>query len=81
MKRNLNDHVNSVHHKLKLHKCPTCDLALSSSTSLRVHIESVHNNKKGTCKICGKEMKKKSLYEHMRTVHNDNPPTKQRKRK
>jgi len=58
----------------KPQQCPHCDKILSTASSLRVHIKTVHAKSEfievSVCGMCGREYEtKKALKEHYKTVH------------
>lgn len=58
----------------KPQQCPHCDKILSTASSLRVHIKTVHAKSEfievNVCGMCGREYEtKKALKEHYKTVH------------
>jgi KRAB domain-containing zinc finger protein len=50
-------------------KCPECPKDYMDRSSLAYHIRNSHENNKGTCHLCGKELGKRSLASHMARVH------------
>jgi hypothetical protein len=55
----------------KKFECPECYKNFNHSSSLRMHINTIHNdNRRFTCSECGKKLKQLShLREHLRKVH------------
>ena len=52
-KRNLKNHIASVHERKKPFKCIICDTSFTTKQSLKNHIASVHEGKKPfQCNIC-----------------------------
>jgi len=71
-KYNLPHHISVIHNKERLNKgfnCPICDKELANKQSMTKHIEAVHEKKLVPCSMCGKEMRPRSIYLHMRDVH------------
>ena len=54
-KINLKRHMNTVHLKLKLHKCGECGKSFSEAGNLKRHNQTVHDGIKDyKCESCGK---------------------------
>lgn len=50
----LQRHINSVHLKLKDHRCATCEYTASTYDELNKHTRRIHNGEKAhTCSVCG----------------------------
>ena len=70
----LNDHIRSVHEKIRTHLCEKCDYSTGHKQSLKIHRASAHNMdvgmKKWKCEKCPYEtFKVGCLYRHIRSVH------------
>ena len=78
-RRNLNDHIKSVHEGLKIERnkyeynCEKCGKTFNHKGNLNVHIKSFHEGfRTDPCQICGKDFSNKSkLHQHME-VHDNN---------
>ena len=70
-KFNLNDHIMTVHEKLKQFKCDQCDYKAARKFTLKMHIIGIHEKvKKYTCELCDyKGSKKYSLKIHKMSKH------------
>ena len=63
-------HTAQVHEKKSKVSCPLCDAVLGNKTSLKAHIESIHEGKKHVCDICGHSAAySQSLREHIKIAH------------
>ena len=52
-KGNVKRHIDSVHNKLKPHKCLMCNYTSSQKGTLKRHIDSIHNQLKAhKCTMC-----------------------------
>ena len=61
---------NSVHEKKSKVSCPLCDAVLGNKTSLKAHIESIHEGKRRVCDICGHSaVYSQRIREHIKIVH------------
>ena len=70
-KDNLNNHVKTVHQKLKKFNCTECGKKFGERGILKKHMESVHEKvKKFPCNWCKKLFSRKDiLANHVRTLH------------
>ena len=51
-------HVNSVHLNIKSFQCEVCDKKFTENRQLKLHIQSVHEQKKELCDICFKYVRR-----------------------
>ena len=56
-----------VHHKVKPHLCSLCGKSFPSTSTLRKHVDAVHEKKQYECKECDEIFKNKYAYD----MHND----------
>ncbi|XP_044745755.1 zinc finger and BTB domain-containing protein 41-like [Coccinella septempunctata] len=70
-KQTLQRHFDTVHLKIKTHRCHLCEYAGSAKEALERHIKSVHLNiKKHKCHLCEfATSKKQTLDSHVKSVH------------
>ena len=66
-------HVDTVHLKLKPHKCEECGEAFGQKGNLTIHMNTIHNHlklKPHKCEECGQSFSQKgNLTKHINTVH------------
>merc|ERR1711994_205031 len=64
-------HIDCVHHKLKPHACPLCELAFSRKDKLKRHISNIHFHEKPfSCHHCDhRTSRKERMRQHLVTVH------------
>ena len=72
-KSKINNHIKTVHDKIKDFKCPNCEFCCSQRGNLRLHVEQVHNKvRKFSCSVEGclyKSNFKNDITKHNKTVH------------
>ena len=73
LKHNLNNHIQGVHEKNKLHYCFLCEYTCLERKNLENHINEVHEeNKPFACKICNSKFGMKSrLNRHIKENHEE----------
>lgn len=69
----LNQHVRTVHDKVKPHKCQQCNKAFGKKYDLISHKDAVHSNERPHhCEFCNKRFAKRSnLTRHKEKLHKD----------
>jgi uncharacterized Zn-finger protein len=66
----LRQHVSTVHEKKKTFSCSDCTKCFGHKSSLKTHIEIVHEKKTYNCSQCGKSLRSAyNLSVHIQTVH------------
>ena len=72
-KKNLREHKERVHDKMKKYACEECDYAVHAKSDLKKHIEGVHARIRHICAECEKSFSQKAyLREHISKVHHNN---------
>ena len=71
-------HIESVHERMKPHKCTICDCTFSQKQHLKTHTDSLHEGKKPhKCSICDYSCSQKGgLKYHINAVHEGKKPHK-----
>ena len=68
-KYSLNDHIKTVHEKLKAFQCLRCKSNFSNMAYLKIHVLSVHEKLKPySCKYCGKRFCDKGCVKSIRDI-------------
>ena len=72
LKNNLNQHIRTVHDKVRNHICKICGYAASRGYNLRIHMKHMHDKiKDNICEECGYAASEKGdLKKHRDAVHN-----------
>ena len=74
-KDDLKEPISSVHEGKEPFKCDTCDACFANRTGLRLHISSIHENKRYKCAKCDASFTQDgSLKRHVVTNHEGKKP-------
>lgn len=73
----LNQHIRTVHNKVKPHRCQQCNKAFGKKYDLISHQDAVHSNERPhQCEFCDRRFAKRSnLTRHKEKLHKDQLPS------